>query len=41
MIQTVSFSLGLLMADFKAQGINNISRLAINLNSNQISLVSD
>jgi len=31
----------MLMADFKAQGINNISRLAINLKSQQIALVSD
>jgi len=29
------------MADFKAQGIKNISRLAINLKSQQIALVSD
>ena len=30
-----------LMADFKAFGIRNITRLAVNLNSNQITLVSD
>ncbi len=29
------------MADFKAQGINNITRLTINLKSQQIALVSD
>jgi len=30
-----------LMADFKAFGLRNITRLAVNLNSNQITLVSD
>ena len=30
-----------LMADFKTFGINHISRLAINLKSNQLALVSD